>query len=159
GMHELKLDRFIKPFRDVAPLGGKLDATNEPVEAVAANNVVDGLELRKKWEPLKNNPDGLNTLLAPMKSEEIAPAKTALIAELNALNDAVDAVSDAVVAESVYQAVRGNTSRTASTLDAVARGEAPPPEMEVVRTPRSGVALTHRLVTLFSGDPAATPGW
>jgi hypothetical protein len=159
GMHELKLDRFIKPFRDVAPLGGKLDATNEPVEAVAANNVVDGLELRKKWEPLKNNPDGLNTLLAPMKPEEIAPAQNALIAELNALNDAVDAVSDAVVAESVYQAVRGNTSRTASTLDAVARGEAPPPEMEVVRTPRSGVALTHRLVTLFSGDPAATPGW
>jgi hypothetical protein len=159
GLHALKLDRFIRPFRDVAPLGGKLEATNEPVEAVAANNVVDGLELRKKWEPLKNNPDGLNTLLAPIKPEEITTAKNALTAELNALNDAVDAVSDAVVAESVYQAVRGNTSRTASTLDAVARGEAPPPELEVVRTPRSGVALTHRLVTLFSGNPAATPGW
>ena len=53
----------------------------------------------------------------------------------------MDAVSDAVVAESVYQAVRGNTARTASTLDAIARGEAPPPELEVVRTPaqRRGV--------------------
>ena len=63
------------------------------------------------------------------------------------------------MAESVYQAVRGNTARAASTLDAIARGEAPPPELEVVRTPRSGVALTHRVVTLVSGNPAATPGW
>ena len=36
----------------------------------------------------------------------------------------------------------------------IAGGETPPPELEVVRTPRTGIALTHRLVTLFSGRAA-----
>jgi hypothetical protein len=29
----------------------------------------------------------------------------------------------------------------------------------VARTPRTGTALTHRMVLLFAGPPAATPGW
>lgn len=158
-LHELKLDRLIASFRKVAPLGGKLENTNEPVEAIAANNVVDGLELRRKWKVVKDNPDASADFLSVLNPPPAPAERTKLRNELDALDDAVDAVSDAVVAESVYQAVRGNTARTASTLDAIARGEAPPPELEVVRTPRSGVALTHRAVTLFSSNPAATPGW
>ena len=65
----------------------------------------------------------------------------------------MDAVSDALMAESVYQVVRGNPLRAASTVESIAGGETPPPELEVVRTPRTGIALTHRLVTLFSGEP------
>jgi len=149
-LHELKLDHFIKLFRDLAPLAGTLQPTELPVEAIAANNVVDGLKLHQLWKQ-----KGVGIFVG-------LPHPTmfqAVIAELNALHEALDAVSDAVVAESVYQVVRGNTARAASTLDAVARGEAPPPELEVTRTPRSGVALTHRLVTLFSGSPAALPEW
>ena len=121
--------------------------------------MVDGLELRRKWDEVKDNPDASAVFLSALNPPPAAAERTKLKNELNALSDAVDAVSDAVVAESVYQAVRGNTARAASTLDAIARGEAPPPELEVVRTPRSGVALTHRVVTLVSGNPAATPGW
>ena len=55
--------------------------------------------------------------------------------------------------------VRGNTSRTASTLAAIAQGDAPPPELEVARTPRSGTSLTHRLLLLMSGPNVNTPGW
>ena len=152
-LHELKLDRLIAGFRKVAPLGGKLENTNEPVEAIAANNVVDGLELRRKWDAVKDNPDASADFLSALNPPPATAERTTLRNELNALDDAVDAVSDAVVAESVYQAVRGNTARTASTLDAIARGEAPPPELEVVRTPRSGVALTHRVVTLVQRQP------
>jgi hypothetical protein len=158
-LHELKLDRLIESFRKVAPLGGKLENTEQPVEAIAANNVVDGLELQRKWNAVKDSPDASADFLSALKPPPAITERTTLRNELNALDDAVDAVSDAVVAESVYQAVRGNTVRTASTLDAIARGEAPPPELEVVRTPRSGVALTHRVVTLASGNPAPTPGW
>ena len=78
---------------------------------------------------------------------------------LGLLDDSVDALSDALVAESVHQAVQGNPLRTASTLDAVASGEAPPPELDVVRTPRTGSALTYRMVVLFAGPPAAPAGW
>ena len=158
-LHELSLDPFIAAFRKVAPLGGKLENTNGPVEAIAANNVVDGLELRRKWDEVKDNSDASAVFLSALNPPPATAVRTKLKNELNALSDAVDAVSDAVVAESVYQAVRGNTARAASTLDAIARGEAPPPELEVVRTPRSGVALTHRVVTLVSGNPTATPGW
>ena len=90
---------------------------------------------------------------------DLANAKAVLEAELDALADSVDAVSDALMAESVYQVVRGNPLRAASTVESIAGGETPPPELEVVRTPRTGIALTHRLVTLFSGDPQLPPEW
>src|SRR4029434_6710218 len=83
----------------------------------------------------------------------------ALDAQLQALDEWVDAVGDTVVAESVFQIVQGNPLRSGATLDAIASGEMPPPELEVVRTPRTGTALTHRLLALFAagaGIPPAT---
>lgn len=59
----------------------------------------------------------------------------------------------------MHHAVQGNPLRTASTLDAIATGEAPPPELEVVRTPRSGSALTHRVVALFGGSASPASEW
>src|SRR5262249_14097385 len=45
--------QFIAYFRELAPLvAGKLtpsDSTGQPLESIAANNVVDGLELRRQW--------------------------------------------------------------------------------------------------------------
>jgi hypothetical protein len=79
--------------------------------------------------------------------------------ELDALADSVDAVSDALMAESVHQVVRGNPLRAAMTVESIAGGETPPPELEVARTPRTGIAVTHRLVTLFSGEPQFPPEW
>ena len=56
---------------------------------------------------------------------------------------------------------RGNTSRPASALTAIARGDAPPPELEVARTPRSGTALTHRRAAAAERRAALTrpDGW
>lgn len=47
----------------------------------------------------------------------------------------LDAVDDAVLAESVYQTVRGNPVRAGAVLDAVATGSVPPPELESQQTP------------------------
>ena len=79
--------------------------------------------------------------------------------ELDALAGSVDAVSDALLAESAHHVVRGNPTRAAATLDALERGEAPPPDLEVIRTPRTGSAFTHRVVTLLPGTPAAVAEW
>src|SRR5205814_1569371 len=82
----------------------------------------------------------------------------ALAAQLSALADTVDAVADLLVAESVHQIAQGNPLRAGATLDAIARGEAPPPELEVVRTPRTGVSVTHRVgVLLAPGAPQSAP--
>ena len=46
------MDRFIKPFRELAPLVAKKleKAEGQPVEAIAANTVVDGAEAASSLE-------------------------------------------------------------------------------------------------------------
>ena len=169
-LQEAGKPQFISFFRELAPLvAKKLEQTDQAVESIAANNVVDGLELNRQWlSALKNPPPPagagyLSILFRPLKNQpplgDLLSARPVLEAQLNSLADAVDSVSDALMAESVYQVVRGNPLRAATTVESVAGGETPPPELEVVRTPRTGIALTHRLVTLFSGDPALSPEW
>jgi hypothetical protein len=150
-LHELSLDRFIAPLRDVAPLAVRARETNNaPTAAVAANNVVDALTLlsMRQTDP---NLTALNAELGKV------PGSTStdwdkVKREITALADTVDGLSDALVAESAYQMARGNTTKVASTLTAIAQGDSPPPELEVARTPRTGNAITHRVVVLFSGD-------
>ncbi|WP_413935687.1 hypothetical protein [Nitrospira sp. BLG_1] len=162
GLHEghpgLELDRFIKPFREIAPLTAlRLDSADDvPVEVVAANNVVDGLKLQRVWrQAVGVNEAAFFAKLPASTAAELQALRT----ELSALDDMIDAVSDALMAESVHQAVQGNPSRASATLDAVARGDARPPELDVVETPRSGIALTHRVLVLFGGQIRAAPGW
>jgi hypothetical protein len=152
GLHDDALDVYIGPFRQLAPLvAGKLSEVDGPVEAVAARNVVDGLRLQRLWK------EGGISFDAEGMPDEGTPEHQKVLNRLADLDAAADAVSDAVVAESVYQAVQGNLLRSGASLDAVAAGDVPPPELEVARTPRTGVGLTHRLVTML--DPAPEPVW
>ncbi|QSA98822.1 hypothetical protein [Methylococcus sp. EFPC2] len=138
----------------------------QALESLAATQVVDGLELHRRWKAalrrsLPQTPWDATTI--PFGDEALgfpapgSPDFLALDARLRALDELVDAVGDAVVAESVHQIVQGNPLRSGATLDAIASGAAPPPELEVMRTPRTGSALTHRLVTLFPADAGAAP--
>jgi hypothetical protein len=138
----------------------------QALESLAANNVVDGLELHRRWKAGQRRrppqtpwdattiPFGDTTLGFPAPGTDDFRA---LDAELRSLDEWVDAVGDAVVAESVFQIVQGNPLRSGATLDAIASGEMPPPELEVVRTPRTGIALTHRLLTLFPASAGIRP--
>ena len=134
--------------------------------------MVDGLVLLRRWQKGKDaQPPQWTTDTIPfgqkVNQQTIAlppfdpnnPDFKAIRDELVLLEEAVDSVSDALMAESVYQVVRGNPLRAASTVESIAGGETPPPELEVVRTPRTGVALTHRVVTLFGGDAKLPPHW
>jgi hypothetical protein len=167
-LHAAGLSNFIAPFREVAPLvAKKLEQTDQAVESIAANNVVDGLELHRKWKRVTSmltfGGTPMQLLFGQVKKrptpEEIEAAQSKLIAELGRLDDAIDAVSDALIAEAVHHAVQGNPLRTSSTLDAIASGEAPPPELDVMTTPRTGTALTYRLVTLFDATPNLPAEW
>jgi hypothetical protein len=163
GLHENHagqfLDKYIPAFRELEPLAArKLIPSGEPLETIAAANVVDGLKLLERWRKpgAAGIPWGSGGLPSPTvrKSEY-----DAIVAELDSLDHAVDAMADAATAESIYQLVQGNTTRAGATLDGINRGEVPPPELEVARTPRSGIAVTHRLVTLVDEVPAGTGGW
>jgi hypothetical protein len=73
------------------------------------------------------------------------------------MDASVDAVADALTAEAVYQLVRGNPGGALVNLEALAGG-APPPELRVTETPRSGIQLTHRVVLALPQGSVA-PGW
>jgi hypothetical protein len=175
-LQEAKVPEFIATFRELAPLvARKLDqpGAGVAVEAIAANNVVDGLALLRRWQKGQNTPPpaqwtdetipfggavGQQKVKLPPFDPDNLKFK-AVQAELILLEQTVDAVSDALMAESVYQVVRGNPLRAANTIESITGGETPPPELEVVQTPRTGLGVTHRLLSLFSGAPAPAQGW
>ena len=147
------LNRFIAPLRQQAPLaGGRLVPADqaEPIDAVAADHVVDGLKLLTLFKEGRLDLAALN----PTRTE-----RTAIEAALRELGDAVDAVGDLALTESVHQAVQGNYLRAGATLDAISRGETPPEAMDSITTPRSGVAFTQRLVAVFNTEVPPATTW
>jgi hypothetical protein len=150
-LHQRDLDPWIAPLRAHFPLvAGKTPEGDGPVELVAAGNVVDGLALRRAWDPTSRSFSGVSDLPALSAAQ-----LSGLSAAMGALDDAVDAVADLLTAESVFQAVRGNPAGAAASLDAMAQGVLPP-RPEVARTPAGGTSFTQRLVVAL--DASATPG-
>lgn len=164
----LQLDRFIYVLRTLAPLrAGKLTEAGVPVEeALAASDVVDGLRLMQ-IEPamirqkLADGPADTRYIVPPDRWQPASPAEAdAVMQAIGELDQTHDAVADLLLAESVYQLVSGNSARAAAVLDVLGAGEALPPEPEVVRTPRTGVPLQHRVAIVIADPlPAAVPGW
>lgn len=65
----------------------------------------------------------------------------------------VDAVRDLLLAEDVHQLGKGNFERAGWSLDGLAQGQGVP-DLDVLRTPRTGTDVSHKAMTLF-GDPEA----
>jgi hypothetical protein len=155
-LHDLRLDAFIPALRRIAPLVVReRETTPARADALGADNVVDALALLRFYQMPDDHTIAIALQAVPSTVDQRAQAE----GEIGALIDAVDGLTDALTAEAAYQMVRGNTSRLASTLSAIAKGDAVPPELEVARMPRSGNSITHRVVVLFSGTSNAGGGW
>ena len=155
GLHEghpgVELDRYIDDFRRLYPaVANKAGDTGIPADQIAARSVVDGLALLRAWR-------GGQIPWTDPGLAATADQRSAIEAELSALDDTVDAVSDLLLSESVFQVLKGSPAGAAATLDSLARGHRPP-EPEVVATPRGGTVLHQRVAVLF-GDGAADPAW
>jgi hypothetical protein len=156
GLHErhpgIELDEFIYVLRERFPLtSNKLTAVPDgtSAEVIEARNVVNGYDLLD-FVRGKAYPYGLAGL--PADAARSGP----IIAEVDRLADAMDAISDLLLSESVHQVVQGNYDRAKGVLQAVTEGDAPP-DIDIVRTPRSGRGLTHRVA--IQCDPANIGGW
>jgi hypothetical protein len=149
-MHDSGLETLITTLRAIAPLNTTTDTSTTTSELVAANNVVDGLALLRTI--FVNN-----TLATGFGLPTDSNMRDQLASALQTLTDALDSVADLALSESVHQLLRGNPIRAGATLDAIARGDTPPPEIDVIQTPRSGTAFTHRLFSIAGGSPAS--GW
>jgi hypothetical protein len=140
-LHETGLDSFIDNLRAVAPLEAQTDSID----------VVDGLGLLRKFHT------EANFWNAPGLPAAGTPARAGVAAAIERLDDALDAVADLTLTESVHQLIGGNMLRAGATLDSIARGDTPPAEITAINTPRSGTALTYRLMGVAIGGDAL--GW
>ena len=105
--------------------------------ALSGMGVLDGLALQQTGLPAASSPD------AARGAAE--------------LNEALDAVADALTAEAVFQIVKGNPVGALIDVESIAAG-AVPPDLRVVETPATGIRLTHRLVVTLPAT-ATAPGW
>ena len=165
--HNLVLEQYVEPLRRLAPLGPQspLVLADEPTESIRANNVVDGLRLLElRDEEAVAGPDGgwapviLSVRLRDNAEGVRAAHRQPLIDLLNTLSDDADAVADVLLAESVHQFCLGNNERSAAVLASLS-GTAPPPwPLEVLRTPRPGRAVSHRVLAACHTDRTGA-GW
>jgi hypothetical protein len=154
GLHDAQLDRLINGYRAAYPLRLVVapDLEHPPTTASAlsleARNVVDGQRLRADdREPFIPDP-------RPTQADAAAVVDR-LVADLH---DAVDALADLLLAESVHHLVGGNPLRAGLSADAIGRGDGVPQEIDVVRTPRSANAVAHVVGVLASASRSADPG-
>jgi len=157
GLHEnhpgVELDALIYALRARFPLVSRRltpvpDGT--PAERIEARNVIDGLSLIEAIRDEEGYPHGITELPGAATNEG-----KAIIAELDRLQEALDAVADLVLAEGVHQAVQSNIDRARGIVGAAGEGEVPPIP-DVLFTPRSGRVFTQRLALHL---PASGPGW
>jgi hypothetical protein len=155
-LHDAGLDPYIQPLRDAYPLvTGKLTAGG--VAAAGMSQVVDGLALDRARQAGSLAPGGDWGAAAPGLPGP-GTDQNALLAQFAVLDDTVDAISDAGVAEAVYQAMRGNPDRAGGTFDGISQAEQLPGP-QVVPTPRAGTDYTQRLCALLAGPPARAAAW
>ncbi|HEY2496510.1 MAG TPA: hypothetical protein VGK24_05530 [Candidatus Angelobacter sp.] len=171
GLHDdhslAEVDKFIYPLRQVFPLvANQLKSTADPtadITLLEARNVIDGVQLVNRMRTPGNAtyPFGFPTDPNPGPGQLLpasAPEATAINTEADRFLNLYDALGDLVMAESVYQVVLGNFDRSAAVSTAFSTG-APPPEMHVVETRRTGFSLTHRVALHLdvTADPATSP--
>ncbi len=145
-LHERGAHTAVEVVRRLAP-PPVVTAAGTP-EGLPPRAVCDGLALSRL--------DRATVLTATRAAGADAGAVTAV---LDALGDAVDAVADLLLAESVHQIVKGNPDRAAAALDTLNRGEGAVVAPDVVRTPRAGTGLTQRVMIAIGPDAPAAPGW
>ena len=152
------LSQFILAFRKQYPLvADKVtpDATNESIALKEAYQVVDGyalLEAVMLSNPPLPYPYGVEGL--PLDPNDAA--RQAIIAEVERLQVTLDAISDLSLAEGVFQVTQGNYDRAGAMLKAISEGHAPP-EPEIIRTPRGGAVVNHRVAIHLETGAVASP--
>lgn len=159
------IDSYIYPLRKKFPLAAdklketkvknntdaSVDPETVPITAIEARNVIHGVNLanhvKSQTGANKNYPFGL-----PLAHPDAVINKAITDAVTDAVNDIIDiadAVADLGIAESVHHVVMGNYDRAAGVLETYSKGNYPQ-EPDVIRTPRSGATLTHRVAIPFT---------
>lgn len=119
------------------PAEAQLGELRARFPAVGRRGVLDGLKLQQTGLPPASDPQ--------------------VVSGAEKLDEALDAVADALTAEAVYQIVRGNPVGALIGLEEIAAGQ-PPPRLRITETPAAGIHLAHRIVVAVPAG-AEAGGW
>lgn len=167
---EARLARLQLSLRTLAPLVARrlhdFDGADPQAsrESVAANNVVDGVLLLKKFVPgdvtlrgaLDAPPE--NAYLDPGDWDRLTDAEwTTVTRILREAADTIDATADVMLSESVLQFAGGNPHRAAAAMDAMSTGASPSDTIDVLEAQDSGERLNHRVLAVVAADLPVSP--
>ena len=148
------LDQYILDIRQEYPLlaGSVLDDPNAgAIETAEAKNVIDALALMNAYEANSNLLDTIIPTATTSHKDEIKLV-------IDQLQNDMDAIADLLLSESVYQMAKGNVERAGAVMKALGDGSAIQ-EPEIVKTPRTGHALTHKFGIQFDTTQTAANIW
>jgi hypothetical protein len=160
-LHERDLDAAVGTVRTLAPgpsSEGSATAGVGSGERVPGR-VCDGLRLvQQLWADAAMFGHAVSDALRSAQIADITPQQVIDCVAIAA--DAVDAVGDLLLAESVHHAVGGNPLRAGVVADVMAGGADDVPDaFDIVRTPGSGVPVSHRIGVLLPAGVPAGDGW
>jgi hypothetical protein len=144
----IKTGRVAKNALEAARFAEEAGEFNDAkaVTKIEARNVVNGLAL---LDHIQKTNQGSYPFGFPLGTGvgQLRPAtdgeRDAINVEVQRLMNVRDALADLALAESVHQVVQGNFDRAAGALDAYSKGSFPQIP-DVIQSPASGRALTHR---------------
>lgn len=172
GLAQAKLARLQLSLRTIAPLVARRlhddDGADSPAaqEAIAAANVVDGTLLLQRHPPgdpaLKAKLDVApeNAYLEPGDWQPLTAGEWESVTMImRDAADAIDAVADVMLSESILQFANGNPQRAAAAMDAMSTGASPSDSIDMLETPEGGERLTHRILAVVGANAPASSGW
>jgi hypothetical protein len=158
------MDEYIYDLRTIYPLVvGRVTSVSGMTQVGEGEsyNVIDGLALVDAYRkslvlggPVWHNTQPPLDPITPLPAGVIIDMEK----EIAALEDALDAISDLLLAESVFQASQGNAVRAGSTLEALAKGLGLQ-ELEILRTPRTSETITQKVGIQFDLIPGGAIAW
>ncbi|MBE7172621.1 MAG: hypothetical protein INR73_18725 [Williamsia sp.] len=158
----LALAQYVPDLRTAFPLHierNEWDDYQQINEAAKITNlelVTDGLAIVNKHQQPLTVPTWSDKLTAVFKTDQ--PAKEAFEKVVGEAGDQFDAVSDLVLAESVFQTVKGNPDRAAAALRIASEGSdilLP----EIAQVPAESRVLTHRMGFVLNAPDAPERTW
>ncbi|MBD2769867.1 hypothetical protein IC235_18410 [Hymenobacter sp. BT664] len=123
-----------------------------------AQNVLDGQRLINAFQAAAGNLATMLTTAGIPASSYPAPVITAIGKGIDWMRNLIDAVGDLSTAEGIFQLVQGNQAKSGAIADAIAKGNNMP-EIDVINTPRSGIAVNQRFTLHLENNAAMSAGW
>lgn len=142
----------IQALRKLYPLVANKSGLDpgQPAARIAAANVVDGQLVRQAAASAAGIPFGTGGVPAG--------AKTAVLAQVQILNEVVDAIGDLETSEAIFQIASGDMASAEAAMNFLPNGTNPP-EPEVTSSPTTGVPVSHRVALVLEGDTPTATGW